>query len=108
MGRHGTKVRSGQGHQFFLQALEVLVWNVFLAMAGRARASSATRQRKVRRVRMIFLGNPESECGVVDGFGERRKFRAGIDSDPEDAGSFCGGEEAVAAERNLDIFGSDA
>src|SRR5271155_1935554 len=97
VGRHGTKVRSGQSRQFLLQALEVFVWSVFLAIAGGARASSATRQRQVRSERMVFLGNPESECGVVDGFGERWKFRSGFNSKPKDAGSFCSGEEAVAA-----------
>jgi len=56
---------------------------------------------------MVFLGNPESEGGVVDGFGERWKLWPGFNSDPENAGGFCGGEESVAVERDLDRFGLD-
>ena len=57
---------------------------------------------------MIFFRDPESESGFIDGFRERWELRPGFDSDPEDAGSFCGGEEAVAAECNLDGLGPDA
>src|SRR5579863_2783909 len=62
----------------------------------------------MRSVKMVFFRNTECECGVVDGFGERRKLRAGFNSDPENAGSLCGWKEAVAAEGNFDGLGSDA
>ena len=57
---------------------------------------------------MIFFRDSESGSGVIDGFRERCEWRPGFNSDPENARSFCGGEESVAAECNLEGLGADA
>ena len=57
---------------------------------------------------MIFFRDPKSERSLINGFRETGEWRPGFDSDPEDAGNFCGWEEAEATECDFDRFGSNA
>lgn len=57
---------------------------------------------------MIFFRDPENERSLINGFRERREWRPGFDSDPEDAGGFRGWEEAEATECDFDRLGSNA
>ena len=57
---------------------------------------------------MVFFGNSESGGDVVYFLCQRRKFRAGFDSDPENARRLSRREKTVPAKGEIKSFGLNA
>src|SRR5579883_241714 len=101
-GGHGTKLGGGHRSQFLLQALEDTVGPVAVAPAGSARGAALARQGQVGAEGVGLAGQVEGGGEVIDGRGERRQFRARLNSNPEHPGGPGSGEEAVAAKADLE------